>query len=209
MALLPWPDESVPADPPMDAGSAPVSGLVPGGTFDARTDRLSTGTRPISAMSETATAQNRVQHRASTDGIDVMAGESVLANVRPGWSVWWKPLALAVVIAFFGLGGGSPAVGFVGGGLVLGYVVFSRMQSRYVVTDERVQSRVGFLSSQQREYRIADIQSISTSQSVFERPLGHGSITLRTAANDQITWQGVPGYRDVTAMLREQQRNHE
>jgi uncharacterized membrane protein YdbT with pleckstrin-like domain len=83
------------------------------------------------------------------------------------------------------------------------------MQSRYAVTDERVKVKLGLLSKVAREYRIADVNSITTSQSVFERLLGHGSIAIRTASNDEIVWHGVPEYKEVAGSIREEQRKYE
>lgn len=160
-------------------------------------------------MGETGTSNGMEQHQAATDGINVMDGETVLENVRPGWPVWWWQILLAVLVLIGGLGGESTGGGLVGAGLIFGYVVLSRMQSRYIVTDERVKARVGLLSKKQREYRITDLQSISSSQGIVERIFGHGSITLRAAANDEITWVGVPEYSDVTNTIREEQRKHD
>ncbi len=137
-----------------------------------------------------------------------MQNESVLENRRPGWAVWSWQIALAVVVLLFGAAGQSIG-GIVAGGVIFGYVAISRMQSRYIVTDERVKATVGLLSKQSREYRIPDIQSLTTSQSIIERVFSHGSITLKTASNDQITWTGVPEYSDVANTIREEQRAYD
>lgn len=160
-------------------------------------------------MSETTTQTDTVQHQADTDGIDLMQGESVLQNRRPSWSLWWKQITLAVLVLLFGLAGDAAVPGVIVAAAIFAYVVFSRMQSRYVVTDERVKAKVGLISKTSREYRIADINSLSTSQSIFERLLGHGTITIRTASNDEIVWHGVPGYKDVTNTVREEQRKYD
>lgn len=160
-------------------------------------------------MSETATSDETVQHQTNTDGINLMEGESVLQNRRPSWTLWWKQIALAVFVLLAGLGGDSAAGGIVVGGGIFAYVVIARMQSRYVVTDERVKAKVGLLSKMSREYRISDIQSLSTSQSLFERLVGHGSLALRTASNDEIVWHGVPDYQDVGNSIREEQRKYD
>ena len=163
-------------------------------------------------MSQTATSEETGQvhqHQEETDGINLMQGESVLANRRPSWSLWWKPIGLAVLVLLAGVGGDAAAGGIVGAGLIAGYVVLSRMQSRYIVTDERVKAKVGLISSVTREYRIADINSLTTSQSIFERLLGHGTLTFRTASNDEIVWHGVPEYDQVAHNVREQQRQYE
>jgi len=160
-------------------------------------------------MAETSTNKDVVQHQAETDGIDLMQGESVLQNRRPSWSLWWKQISLSVLVLLFGLGGNAVAGGFVIAALIFAYVVLSRMQSRYVVTDERVKAKVGLISKMSREYRIADINSLSTSQSIFERLFGHGSIAIRTASNDEIIWHGVPDYKSVTNTIREEQRKYD
>lgn len=160
---------------------------------------------------ETATPA-QTTHQAETDGIDLLSDEVVLENEHPGWSVWWKHLAFAGLVLLFGLGSGeSQGVLFgllVGGGLA-GYVVAARQRSRYIVTNERVKAQVGLLSSWAREYRIADVQSLTTDQSLFERILGHGHITVRAASNDQMILYGMPDYEQVCRSLRERQRELE
>lgn len=160
-------------------------------------------------MSETASVNDTVQHRADTEGIDLMSGESVLQNRRPGWSLWWKQIAFAAFVLLAGLGGDAAAGGFFIGAIIFGYVVISRMQSRYIVTNERVKAKVGILSKVSREYRIADLNSITTSQSIFERLLGHGSLVFRSASNDEIVWHGVPDYTAVGNTIREEQRKYD
>jgi len=154
------------------------------------------------------TAGQTAQHRASTDGIDLMQNETALENRRPGWAVWSWQIALAVVVLLVGAAGQSIG-GIVAGAVIFGYVVISRMQSRYIVTDERVKATVGLLSKRSREYRIPDIQSLTTSQSIVERIFSHGSVTLKTASNDQITWTGVPEYSEVANTIREEQRAYD
>lgn len=160
-------------------------------------------------MSETATSTDTVQHQADTDGIDLMQGESVLQNRRPSWALWWKQILLAVFFLLGGLGGDALLGGILFGGGIFAYVVIARLQSRYIVSDERVKMNVGLISSKSREYRIADIQSLSTQQSIFEKLFGDGSVTLRTASNDEITWVSVPDYQDVANTIREEQRQYD
>lgn len=160
-------------------------------------------------MSETATSNQTVQHQEATDGINLMEGESVLVNRRPGWSLWWKQITLGILVLLGGVSGDAAAGGVVLGGLFFGYAVLARMQSRYIVTDERVKAKVGLISKASREYRITDINSLSTEQSIVERLLGLGSITIRTASNDEIVWHGVPDYQQVCNNIREEQRKYD
>jgi membrane protein YdbS with pleckstrin-like domain len=154
-------------------------------------------------------AGHATQHEASTDGINLLQGESVLQNRRPGWSLWWKQIAFAALVLLVGAGGDAAGGAIIISGLIFAYVVISRMQSRYIVTDERVKAKVGILSKMSREYRLNDVQSLSSKQSLFERLFGHGTLTFRTASNDEITWHGVPEYQDVANTVRRIQRQYE
>lgn len=158
---------------------------------------------------KTSTRQGQAQHRAKTDGIALMNGESVLNNRRPSWTLWWKQLALAVLVLLGGLAGDAAVPGIVVAGLIFGYVVFSRAQSRYIVTNERIKGAVGVLSKESMEYRIADLRSLATSQSLFERLVGHGSLEFQAGANNKLVWHGVPEYKEVANTVREQQRRYE
>jgi uncharacterized membrane protein YdbT with pleckstrin-like domain len=169
----------------------------------------------MSAQSNEQTTQNTSQqttHRESTEGIDLLPDEQVLANAHPGWSVWWKHLLVAVLIVLGGLGtgeGSSILGGIVVGGAIVGYVYLSRIQSRYIVTNERVKGKVGLISSKTREYRISDLESISTEMSIMERLLSLGNIKMRTAANDQMRWGGVPNHEQVARQMRERRRAYD
>lgn len=160
---------------------------------------------------EPATSEGQVEHRAATDGIQLMQGESVLENRRPSWTLWWKQIALAVLVLLAGLASGSEGIigGVVIAGAIFGYVVYSRAESRYIVTDERIKGKIGVLSKSEMEYRIADLRSIASSQSAIERLVGHGTVSFRAGANNELVWHGVPDYNEVTNTVRERQRAYE
>lgn len=164
------------------------------------------------SQAEPDSAGAQTTHRASTEGIDLLSDEQVLVNTHPGWSVWWKHLLAAGIFALFGLASGDAGgvVGglVVGGGLV-GYVYLARISSRYVVTNERVKGKLGLVSSKSREYRISDIESVTTEQSIMERILSLGNIRFRTAANDRMTWGGVPDHEQVGRQIRERRRQYD
>jgi len=151
-------------------------------------------------------------HRASTEGIDLMPDEEVLVNQRPGWSVWMTHLVVGAFILLAGLasGSGEGIMGglLIGGGLV-GYVYLSRQSSRYIVTNERAKHKVGLLSKKTREYRISDIESLTTEMSISERLLGLGNISIRTAANDGVKWEGVPDHEQTARQIREMRREYD
>lgn len=153
---------------------------------------------------ETANSRD-VQHQAETDGIQLMEGESVLQNRRPSWTLWWKQIALAVLVLLGGLAGDA----VIGGVLIAGYVVFSRAESRYIVTDEPTKGKVGVISKSSMEYRLADLRSLATSQSLFEWLVGHGTLEFQAGANNKLVWHGVPEYKAVGNTVREEQRKYD
>lgn len=163
----------------------------------------------VRMSSEVGSNTEGIQHQAPTEGIALLEGESVLENRRLGWMVWWKHLGFAVLVLLFGLAGDAAAGGIVVAGLILGYVVLARSKSRYVVTDERIKGKVGLLKKETMEYRIGDLRSLKTEQSLFERLFGHGTLVFESGANNRLKWHGVPEYEQVANTVREQQRNYE
>lgn len=105
----------------------------------------------------------------------------------------------------FGLVDGAVG-GLIFAALIFGYVVFSRAQSRYVVTDERIKGEIGVISSKTLEYRIEDITSLSTSQSLFERLVSHGSLEFQVGANNRLVWHGVTDHDQVAHSVRNRMR---
>lgn len=159
--------------------------------------------------SEVGTATEHAQHQASTEGIALMEGESVLENRRPGWTLWWKHIGFAILVLLVGLGGDAAVAGIAVAGALIAYVVVARSMSRYIVTNERIKGKVGLVSKQTMEYRIADLRSIMTSQSLFERLIGHGTLEFQAGANNKLVWHGVPDHEQVGNTVRKQQREYE
>ncbi|PSQ41995.1 hypothetical protein BRD17_09775 [Halobacteriales archaeon SW_7_68_16] len=154
----------------------------------------------------------RTVHTADTDGVDLMPDERVIENGHPGWNLWWKHITAGVLVALAGVSSadvGGIALGVLFGGGLIAYAAASRQSSRYTVTDERVRGTVGLVGSTSREYRMADVQSITTDRGLTDRLLGHGRITIKTAANDRMTFRAVPEYGRVANSIRKQQRKYE
>lgn len=80
-------------------------------------------------------------------------------------------------------------------------------KSSLIVTDERVVLRRGILRTDTREFRIEDIQQISTGRSLFESLLGAGNVQFSTAATSgNITFHGLKDYENTTNTIRNLQR---
>lgn len=163
----------------------------------------------VHMSSEVGSNTEGIHHQAPTEGIALLEGESVLENRRLGWMVWWKHLGFAALVLLFGLAGDAAAGGIVVAGLIVGYVVLARSNSRYIVTDERIKGKVGLLKKMSMEYRISDIRSLETNRSLLERLFSHGTLRFRAGTNNEIAWHGVPEYEQVANTVRQHQRKHE
>jgi len=158
-------------------------------------------------MSETATSDGAVTHQASTDGIELLDGELVLLNQPPGWLIWWKQIALAVVLLVVGVVSSAIIEGIVLAGAIAGFVVLARSESRYIVTDQRVKGKIGLLSITTERCKISEIDSLTTDQSIFEGILGYGTIQMQTENSDKVVWPSVPEYQNVADTIHKQQQD--
>lgn len=124
-------------------------------------------------------------------GFTLMEGEEVHHNVRPSLVAWmssWLRLSLGIV--------------------TLGVLPFLFTYSnRYVVTDERVLKKTGLLRTNTEEYRIDDIQQLTTGQRIVEKLLGVGNIQFKTAATgSSIKFLGMKDQDEIANTIRNQMR---
>lgn len=122
------------------------------------------------------------------------AGEEIVLETRPNWSLLAGPVLLAVLVlaalvAILVLTANSLPVwvGGILGAVFLADVVY--VLSRYlswratllVITTNRVVYRTGIFTRRGREIPIDRVQDVSFSQSLFERLVGAGSLTVESA----------------------------
>lgn len=158
--------------------------------------------------------QQQQTHRDTTDGVDSLSGEIVLENRNPAYVNWWKSLAIGALFALTALG--AAAGGDVSGlitsvviaGLIGAYVYYSRKQSRYVVTDQRVLKQTGLIRSKSEETRVSDIKGISTNQGIIERIASTGTVQVdSTAVGGLLAIKGVSDYNGLARTIRDQQQS--
>lgn len=122
------------------------------------------------------------------------AGEDVVLETRPNWSLLAGPVLLGVLVVAalvvilvltanklpLWVGGVMGAVFLLDIAYVLSRYVVWRA-TLLVVTTHRVIYRTGVLRRQGREIPIDRVQDVSFSQSLFERMVGAGSLTVESA----------------------------
>ncbi len=129
-------------------------------------------------------------------------GEEVAAEFKPHWTAILGPLgitlaALAGVIflAFFTSGALSVWGPLVVGILWLALVfrgLLAWLTTDHVITNERVIHRAGFISKTGKEIPLEMINTVSFHQSVFDRMVRSGDVTIESAGE-----QGQTIYRDI------------
>lgn len=165
---------------------------------------------------ETVNTTDVSNHQDSTDGVNLLQDEFVLANEHPSWANWPKSIVLGglfILGALSALIGGDFGAFFMSliiAGAIFGYVYFARTKSRYIVTTQRVKKDIGLLRSTTGETRIKDIKSLTTNQGIIERLLGKGTVQIdSTGTGGTLGIQGVSNHEQLAQRIREQQRKVE
>ncbi|HUP17198.1 MAG TPA: PH domain-containing protein [Acidimicrobiia bacterium] len=129
-------------------------------------------------------------------------GETVVAEFRPHWSSILLQLVLTlgalvavILLAVFATDAvrqwGPLAVAVIW--LVLTVPKFiAWLTTQHVITNERVIHRQGFIAKHGKEIPHEMINTVSFSQSVFERMVGSGDLVIESAGE-----QGQTRYRDI------------
>lgn len=111
-----------------------------------------------------------------------MSGETQM-EFRPTWAAWFWTIVLTA-------------------GFALPYVWWKRRAVRYEVTDSSVIEHRGRVSTKTDEFLLDDVTRVQTHQSLSERLLGGGSITLDTGP-DELTLTAVPNHEKVVSTIQD------
>lgn len=117
--------------------------------------------------------------------------EEIVREFRPHWKVllpalaWAMLLAAAGGIAFaalpFDVARWAPLIGVVVWLLVVGRSVLTYWFTNYVLTTERIIVRRGMIARTGSEIPLESVVNVLFSQTVIERMLGYGDVTLESA----------------------------
>jgi uncharacterized membrane protein YdbT with pleckstrin-like domain len=133
-------------------------------------------------------------------------GERVVLDLNPHWSTLVRPVAvlvvvLAAVVAVVVVAGSSlPQLGAAALAAVLVVAaawtavrVARRQTTEFVVTSDRLVYRAGIIAKRGREIPLERINDISFRQSVWERLIGTGDLSIESAgARSRETFSDIP-----------------
>ena len=100
-------------------------------------------------------------------------------------------VAVAVVVALIASVGVGILVGAVLVAAVIGFGLFKRMATTYLVTTQRLYIRRGMLAKRVQQTRIDRVQNVNTEQSLRERLLRVGTVDFDTAGSDDSEFRFV------------------
>ncbi len=143
--------------------------------------------------------------------MDLQPGEEIVFEGHRSWrsALGFYVLAIAAVVALgvvVGLVAGTvPGVVVVVGGMPLVHIagLVKGMETRYVVTNQRLRIRRGLLSRRVQQTRLDRVQNVNTSQSVLERVLRVGTVDFDTAGSDdsEFAFRGIANPDAVVAAV--------
>jgi uncharacterized membrane protein YdbT with pleckstrin-like domain len=129
--------------------------------------------------------------------------EDVVLDLRPNWSTLARPVAsviVAIVVTVaLALTVGNTIVDLVGAALIVVALVYFGVcyvrwtTTSFVVTTDRLIYRVGVIAKHGKEIPLERVNDIAFSQTVFERIIGSGDLSIESAgAKSRETFADVP-----------------
>jgi uncharacterized membrane protein YdbT with pleckstrin-like domain len=143
--------------------------------------------------------------------MDLQTGEEIVFEGHPSWRAILGFYVLGVVAAvalgvLVGIAADTgPGVIVVLGALAVVLVVglVKRIETRYVVTNQRLRIRRGLLSRRIQQTRLDRVQNVNTSQSLLDRVLRVGTVDFDTAGSDdsEFAFRGIADPDAVVAAV--------
>jgi uncharacterized membrane protein YdbT with pleckstrin-like domain len=143
--------------------------------------------------------------------MDLQPGEEIVFEGHPSWraTLGFYVLGIAASVVAGVLVGiladTGPGVVVVVGGLAVVLVagLVKRIETRYVVTNQRLRIRRGLLSRRVQQTRLDRVQNVNTTQSLLERLLRVGTVDFDTAGSDdsEFAFRGIAGPDQVVAAV--------
>jgi uncharacterized membrane protein YdbT with pleckstrin-like domain len=149
--------------------------------------------------------------------MDLHPGEHVVFEGHPSWrallSFYIGGVAAALAVAVFVALITSVVVGVLAAAAlvaaVLGFGLFKRMSTTYLVSTQRLYIRRGLLAKRVQQTRIDRVQNVNTDQSLRERLLRVGTVDFDTAGSDdsEFRFVGIASPAQVVTAVDRAQRD--
>lgn len=130
--------------------------------------------------------------------------------------VWLVAAILSVILPIGGLIAGPPVIGL---GLVALallaiwgaagiWLVYQRLGTEYVLTDQRFLHTSGILTHQTRRIEVIDIDDVTTRQTLLQRMVGSGTIEVLSSdvSDPLLVMAGIENVRDVAQKIDDARR---
>jgi len=118
----------------------------------------------------------------------------ILMWIKPSWPSWtrWTIFILATVVLIF----------------TIGRKLVDWVSTHFVLTTERVIHRQGWLARQSMEVPLDRISDVKFGQSIFERLVGAGNLTIESAAEfGEQRFEYIRGPEEVQRQIYQQSRD--
>jgi uncharacterized membrane protein YdbT with pleckstrin-like domain len=143
--------------------------------------------------------------------MDLHPDEQIVFDGHPSWRGILGFYVAGVLVAVVAgvlvgiLGGTVPGVVVVVGALLAVLVVglVKRIETSYVVTNQRLRIRRGILSRKVQQTRLDRVQNVNTSQTLLQRVLRVGTVDFDTAGSDdsEFAFHGIAAPDEVVAAV--------
>lgn len=158
----------------------------------------------------------------ANDDSSLIPGEQLLQRMRPHWIVLVRPTAvlllatttyvwLLTMLATWGNNGATTATHWILAACYLFVLlrwsingIIRWATTTYLFTDQRIITRSGLLRIDGESIALNKIHSIQFSKTLLERVFGSGSLTIETAAENQVHIRNVTHAEEVQKALYEQ-----
>jgi uncharacterized membrane protein YdbT with pleckstrin-like domain len=151
--------------------------------------------------------------------MDLEPGEVVIFEGHPSWrsalGFYLKGLVPAVVVAAILVLADVTTTAL---GILIGIAIFAvvlvvgylkRLFTVYLISNQRLYIRKGFIARDEQQTHIDRVQNVNTTQSVLQRVLVIGTVDFDTAGNDDADFRfaGVASPRRVVDAVHRAQRD--
>jgi uncharacterized membrane protein YdbT with pleckstrin-like domain len=131
--------------------------------------------------------------------MDLHPGEQVVFEGHPSWRALLSfyiggvagAVAIAVVVALIASAFAGIVAAVVLVAAVLGFGLFKRTATSYLVTTQRLYIRRGMLSRRVQQTRIDRVQNVNSQQTVIDRIVRVGTVDFDTAGTDDSEFRFV------------------